>query len=129
MLNLDTHIVLHALAGSLTPRERAVLATERWSMSAIVLWEIAKLRQLRRIAIDLEDPEVVRALSRIHVWPLTLTIAKVSTELDVAGDPADQIIAATSVVEKVPLLTRDRVLRKSKRVPLATGRPTSTPPP
>jgi PIN domain nuclease of toxin-antitoxin system len=39
--------------------------------------------------------------------------------LDVAGDPADELIAATSVVHKVPLVTRDRALLRSKRIPLA----------
>lgn len=28
MLNLDTHILLYALTGDLTPRERALLANE-----------------------------------------------------------------------------------------------------
>ena len=28
MLNLDTHVLIHALAGSLTPRERALLSRE-----------------------------------------------------------------------------------------------------
>ena len=34
--------------------------------------------------------------------------------------PADEIIAATSVVEGIPLLTRDGKILKSKIVPLAT---------
>jgi PIN domain nuclease of toxin-antitoxin system len=46
-------------------------------------------------------------------------VAHASTRLDVNGDPADEIIAATSLLHSVPLLTRDRVLLKSKRVPLA----------
>jgi PIN domain nuclease of toxin-antitoxin system len=118
MLNVDTHVLLYALTGTLKPRERRVLSADQWSMSAIVLWEIAKLAQLGRISIDLEDPEVVRALARIHVWPLTREIAYASTRLDIHGDPADELIAATSVVHKVPLLTRDRMLLKSKIVPL-----------
>jgi PIN domain nuclease of toxin-antitoxin system len=119
MLNLDTHILLHALAGSLKPRERALLSTERWTISAIVLWEIAKLAQLGRIAIELDDPEVVRALARVQVWPLTREIALASTQLDIQGDPADEIIAATSLIHNLPLLTRDRELLRSKQVPLA----------
>jgi PIN domain nuclease of toxin-antitoxin system len=85
-----------------------------------VLWEIAKLAQLGRIEVDLEDAEVVRVLSRVHVWPLTREIARVSTELDVAGDPADELIAATSVVHKVPLVTRDRhcFARRGSRSPV-----------
>jgi PIN domain nuclease of toxin-antitoxin system len=39
--------------------------------------------------------------------------------LDFRGDPADEIIAATSVVHRAPLLTRDRQIRRSKVVPLA----------
>lgn len=119
MLNLDTHVLLFALTGRLRADETALLQANRWSISAIVLWEIAKLAELGRIEIDLEDPEVVRALSKIQIWPITREIAHQSTRLDIQGDPADQLIAATSVVHKVPLLTRDRVLLKSKLVPLA----------
>jgi len=117
MLNLDTHILLHAVAGTLRQGERRLLTADRWSVSAIVLWETAKLAQLGRIAIDLEDPEVVRVLARVHVWPITREIAHASTRLDVRGDPADELIAATSLVHNVPLVTRDAVLLRSRQIP------------
>lgn len=119
MLNLDTHVLVYALAGELRPRERSLLSANRWGISGIVLWELAKLVQLGRIELDLEDREVSRILSLVHVWPLDLPIARASTELDFRGDPADELIAATSVVLGVPLLTRDREIRRSKIVPLA----------
>lgn len=119
MLNVDTHVLLYAVTGALRPREAALLKAERWSVSAIVLWEIAKLAQLGRIDLDLDDPEVTRVLAQVHVWPLTRDIARTSTRLDFKGDPADELIGATSVVHNVPLLTRDRALLKSKLVPLA----------
>lgn len=119
MLNVDTHVLLHAVAGQLRGRELDLLRSDQWSISAIVLWEIAKLNQIGRIAIDLEDPDVVRTLSKVHVWPITRDIAHASTRLDVKGDPADELIAATSIVHHVPLLTRDRAILKSKVVPLA----------
>ena len=119
MLNVDTHVLLYAVTGALKPREIRLLSADRWSISAIVLWEIAKLAQLGRIAVDLDDPEVARVLARVHVWPLTREIARASTRLDVKGDPADELIAATSVVQKIPLVTRDRALLKSKLIPLA----------
>lgn len=119
MLNLDTHILLHAVTGALRPAERRLLTAGRWSISAIVLWEVAKLAQLGRVSMDLQDPEVGRVLSRIHVWPITREIAHVSTQLDVRGDPADELIAATSLVHHLPLVTRDAVLRRSKVVPIA----------
>jgi PIN domain nuclease of toxin-antitoxin system len=119
MLNLDTHVLLHAVAGTLTAAERRLLSRARWSISAIVLWEVAKLAQIGRIAVDLEDPEVVRVLGQVHVWPITREIAHASTRLDIKGDPADQLIAATSVVTSVPLVTRDKVIRRSKTVPFS----------
>ena len=119
MLNVDTHILLYAVVGDLRPAERRLLSAEPWGISGIVLWEIAKLAQRGRIEIDLDDADVVRVLSRVHVWPISREIAQLSTRLDVRGDPADELIAATSVVHKVPLVTRDRAIRRSKRVPLA----------
>lgn len=64
MLNVDTHVLIDALRGEPRPRERRLLAADRWSVAAIV-------------------------------------------------------IAATSVVHGVPLLTRDARIRRSKIVPLA----------
>ena len=119
MLNLDTHILVHALSGRLTPRERGLLSRNQWSISAIVLWELAKLSQLGRIELDLDSPVFTRTLSRIHVWPLDLTVCRRTRSLDISSDPADEIITATSIVHNVPLLTRDRAIRKSKLVPLA----------
>jgi PIN domain nuclease of toxin-antitoxin system len=119
MVNLDTHVLVFALSGSVSAKERAILASNTWSVSAIVFWELAKLIQIGKIDLDLEEPEVVRTMSGLHVWPLDLAVANQSTRLDFRGDPADEIIAATSVVHRVPLLTRDRRIRTSRIVPLA----------
>ena len=119
MLNLDTHILVYALGDELTEAERHILIADQWSISAIVLWELAKLVQLGRIALDLDSPELTRTLGALHVWPLDLAVCKQSTGLDISGDPADELIAATSVVHHVPLLTRDRRILTSKMVPLA----------
>jgi PIN domain nuclease of toxin-antitoxin system len=119
MLNLDTHVLLHALGGSLSARERRLLSADIWSISAIVLWEIAKLAELGRIEIDLDDADLTRLLSRIHTWPITLEICRELRRLDVRSDPADELIAATSIVHRVPLVTRDRKLSRSRCVPLA----------
>ena len=119
MLNLDTHVFLYAVTDQLTSAESKLLRGQQWSISAICLWEISKLSQLGRIEVDLDDAQVVRTLGSVHVWPITATIAKQSTRLDVRGDPADELIAATSVVHGVPLATRDRKLRRSRIVPLA----------
>jgi len=119
LLNLDTHILIFALADQLTDRERRLLSSHRWGISAIVLWELAKLTQLGRIQVELESLAVRRLLSAIEVWPLDLAISLQSTRLDFSSDPADELIAATSIVHGVPLLTRDRRILGSRLVPFA----------
>lgn len=119
MLNLDTHILLYAVTGDLTRAESKLLRSHPWSISAIVLWEIAKLAQLGRIEVDLDDRKVERVLRSVYLWPITADIARMSTRLDVDGDPADELIGATSIVHEVPLITRDRSLRRSRKIPLA----------
>lgn len=119
MLNLDTHILIHALEGTLKPAERKLLAAQPWSISAIVLWELTKLVQHGRVELDLDDPEVKIRLSSIHVWPLTLPVCRAIQDLDFKSDPADELIAATSLVHGVALVTRDSKILKSKIVPFA----------
>jgi predicted nucleic acid-binding protein len=113
VLNLDTHILVDALEGELAARERRVLEGEQWGICAIVLWELA------RFGIDLDDSEVVARLADVYVWRLDLDVARISTRLDFRGDPADELIAATSIVHAVPLVTRDRKILRSKLVPFA----------
>jgi len=119
MLNLDTHILLFALEGSLTKREHELLSRRPWGVSAIVLWEIAKLHQRGRIAVGLDSPPLLRALDRLHVWPLTTEVCRAMLTLDFSSDPADELIAATSIVYAAPLVTRDDKIRRSKLVPFA----------
>ena len=89
------------------------------AISDIVLWELAMLAKGNRLKIDLDDTVFRSFLRTLTVIPITLEIARASTHLDFSSDAADQIIAATSIIEKIPLLTRDRIIRKSHRVPLA----------
>ena len=119
MLNLDTHIVVAVLDGSLSPEETALVSAEPLAVSSIVLWELAKLVQLKRLALDFDSSEFKAFLRHVTVLPITIEIARKTTELDFRSDPADEIIAATSIVEQVPLLTRDKRLLKSKMTPLA----------
>lgn len=119
MLNLDTHIVISFLAGTSTQQESALIAREELAISGIVLWELAKLVQAGRMDMDLDSAAFRGFLRQLTVMPISLEIARTSTRLDFSSDPADEIIAATSVVEKIPLLTRDRKILKSRMVPFA----------
>ena len=119
MINLDTHMLVFALAGELRRREQTLLRDQAWGISGIVLWELAKLIRLGRLQLDLGNRLVRSTLATVHTWPIDLEVAQQSTNLDFQGDPADELIAATSIVHEVPLLTRDRRIRQSKLVPLA----------
>lgn len=119
MLNLDTNILLATFNNELKRAEKELIRAGNLAISDIVLWELAKLVQLRRIKLDLDGAVFRRAIRQLTVYPITLEIARQSTALDFRSDPADEIIAATSIVERIPLLTRDRKILKSRVVPLA----------
>jgi len=117
MLNLDTHILVALLNGDLSERERRLVVTEELAISDIVLWELAKLIQIGRLTLDLDSVEFKRCLRKLTVIPISIEIARKSTELDFISDPADEIIAATSIIDQIPLLTRDRKILKSRLTP------------
>lgn len=119
MLNLDTHILVSILNGNLSPREHELVVKNELAISDVVLWELAKLVQLGRLGMDLETADFRQCLHQVTIIPITLEIARASTRLDFSSDPADEIIAATSIVEKIPLLTRDRKILRSRVVPFA----------
>jgi len=119
MLNLDTHILIKAFEGNLTLHERDVLTADpEWSISAIVLWEIATLHRLGRLAYGLDHEPLAAALDQVHIWPITRQLCVNLRRLDFQSDPADEIIAATSLTHNIPLLTRDSRIRRSKIVKL-----------
>ena len=117
MLNLDTHIFLHLLEDALEPHERRILADDDdWGICAIVLWEIEKLYKKGRILYGLDYAPLLDALRRLHIWAITPEICLNLRALDFQSDPADELIAATSLTHDVPLVTRDARIRTSKLI-------------
>ena len=117
MLNLDTHILIKCLEGSLNQHERTVLIGDGdWGISAIVLWEIEKLYELGRLRYGLDHPPLAQVIDRLEIWPLGREVCLKLRALDFKSDPADQIIAATSLAHGIPLVTRDRRIRASKKL-------------
>ena len=43
MVNLEAHVLIHALAGQLRSLEQRILSGNPWSISADAPWELAKL--------------------------------------------------------------------------------------
>jgi PIN domain nuclease of toxin-antitoxin system len=105
-------------SGNLTDREQMLLSGEQLGISSIVIWEIERLRELRRINVGLEHGQFCRLLDSLHVWDIDRDICRsMVTDLDFESDPADELIAATSIVHRAPLVTRDRTILRSRVVP------------
>lgn len=105
------------MTGDLSSREVELITGESLAISDIVLWELSKLVQLGRLELDMDSVAFRRSLRHLTILPITIQIARKSTELDFSSDPADELIAATSIVERIPLLTRDRKILGSKMTP------------
>lgn len=117
MLNLDTHILIKTVEATLTPSERIVLTEDpAWGISAVVLWEIEKLYEIGRLRYGLDHPPLTAALDCIRIWPISREVCRNLRALDFQSDPADELIAATSLTYQVPLVTRDVRIRASQVV-------------
>jgi PIN domain nuclease of toxin-antitoxin system len=117
MLNLDTHIILNALEDRLEPNERRILTEDGdWGICPIVLWEIEQLYRNGRILYGLDYVILANSLRHMHIWPITAEVCLNLRILDFQSDPADELIAATSLTHNVPLVTRDARIRSSKLV-------------
>jgi len=87
----------------------------------ILLWEIAMLIKKGRIFVEMGYPEFIKLVIKSDNYifrGITPQVAEVSTHLlsDLNRDPADSIIAATSIIENAKLTTAGKNLRESKRI-------------
>ena len=117
MIVLDTHIWVWWVHGDekLTSSQLEIIEANEdgeIGISAISLWEIAKLVENKRIELPTSlERWFKQALSYpgIRILELTPEIAAESTRLpgEFHKDPADQIIVATARVMKCVLVTSD----------------------
>lgn len=104
----------------LSARVRSLIsAPARWEellLSAISVWEFAKLIEKRRLAISCDPEEWIRQaleMTGLRLVPLSPAIMYRSTVLppEFHDDPADQIIVATARDENATILTSDERIR------------------
>lgn len=125
---LDTHVAIWWLTDDrrLTRAharvlERAEQGGAPVALSAISLWEIAKLVERRRIELDQTIDESLAQLEThpsLTILPLSARIAVESTRLGARfpADPVDQLIAATARCHALTLLTADERIIESGAV-------------
>ena len=127
MIVVDTHIIIwHALKPEMLSgkAEKAISAANNSDgiiFCEISLWEIAMLVYKRRLSIDIEYTAFIQLIldsNRYVLRGITPEVAWLSANLfsENNKDPADRIIAATSIIEKANLVTADNELRQSKKV-------------
>jgi PIN domain nuclease of toxin-antitoxin system len=119
MILLDTHILLwwQNEPSHLTSTYRTILDTtnDEIAISTISCWEIAMLVRKGRVTLPATYPEWMRTVianSGLMLLDITFEVLEKLFSLPDAfhGDPADSIIAATSLAYDAQLATMDRKL-------------------
>ena len=95
--------------------------TDRLMMCDITLWEVAMLKHKGRLHIDTTAQifcNLALQARNIQVQIITTEIAELSVNFDqtINNDPADRLIAATSILYGASLVTADTNLRESKLI-------------
>jgi len=124
MVLLDTHIWIWWLLGdgSLSPDERKALdelaSNGNLAISWVSVWEIEMLERKGRVSLfpgfqpwieQATNPEFITVLPA----DISVVLAQRNLPETFHGDPADRLIAATSVLSGYPLATHDERIKKS----------------
>ena len=128
MIVLDTHVVIW---DALTPNRLSAEAGQVIAqanqrdgviISDISLWEIAMLIEKGQVQVDVGCQAFINLLLQANktiVRAISAQIATLAVQFpdEITKDPADRLIAATTIVENASLITADRNLRSSSLIP------------
>jgi PIN domain nuclease of toxin-antitoxin system len=124
---LDTHAWVAWILGT-SDLPRAVRdgldrlpADRRPYVSAISLWEVATLVNLKRLSLDIPLTDWLSSASHprtVRLIPITPAIAAGTADLPDTfhRDPADRLIVATCRELEAPLVSHDRLIMRSRLV-------------
>ncbi len=123
MIPLDTHVLIWMSSDPkrLSKKARDAISEARQAtgiaVASITLWELAWLAENHRIQVAGSVEAFVReSVSRVIVMPMTPEVVALAVRLPDAfpKDPADRLIAATAIVDAIPLITADEHIRQAK---------------
>lgn len=116
-VHLDTHVVVWLYAGEadrLSSHARRLIDSEPVLVSPMVELELALLFEIGRITAPSE--EVLTGLGRSLGLAMSgaafTAVAAAAGALAWTRDPFDRIICGQAIVERTPLVTRDRRIRE-----------------
>lgn len=117
MVVADTHVLvwMHLAPEKLSESAvKAVSKAETLLIASISLWEVSMLVSHGRL--ELPEPltewlNIICAQPKIKIQEITPAIASLSGSIDMHGDPADRLIAATAKTLGQPLITADHRIR------------------
>ena len=117
---LDTHAALWLVQGDSRLSRKALervsaLDREDIYVSDLMLFELGLLVSKGRVVIEGELAQFLREFAgHFTILPLDPGIAALAVELSLPqADPFDRIFVATAAWHKLPLVTRDREIRRS----------------
>lgn len=128
MIVLDTHVIIwDALAPErLSDRAREAITQANQSEGMIIcdisLWEIAMLLQKGRVRVAVDTLTFINLLLQANktiVPAITPQVAALAVQLppEINQDPADRLIAATTLAHQATLITADYNLQAAALIP------------
>ena len=127
MILLDTCAIIWDALDRTRLSDKAKAAIEKADalnaliISDISIWEISMLIKRARIEVATTSADFINlflASRNVSVVQISPEIAELSTNFgpEINNDPADRIIAATSIIHNAQLITCDSNLRQSTRI-------------
>jgi len=125
MIVLDTCAIIWDALDPTRLSPKAKKAIERHAGELIIcdisIWEIATLIKRKRLVVDMAISGFISLLLQsrnFHVQDITPEIAEMSVNFgsQINIDPADRLIAATSILRNAPVITADRNIRAASMV-------------